>query len=110
MTPRELIIAARALREHYFFQLLSEDWIQISKRNVEEIGNRLPNTVEELKQQIEQRNLQTILNFSITKQKEILSAIEFLKQNLVLESIPDFAFQLTFLLSPSWKLDRKSIV
>src|SRR6185437_11424407 len=60
--------------------------------------------VEELKQQIEQRKLQTILNFPITKQEEIPSVIEFLKQNLALESIPDFAFQLTSLSSPSWEL------
>ncbi|CAG8800049.1 20056_t:CDS:2, partial [Gigaspora rosea] len=67
-------------------------------------GDKLPNTVEELKQQIEQRNLQTTLNFPITNQKEVLSAIDFLKQNLELEAIPDFAFQLTSLSLPSWEL------
>ncbi|CAG8751238.1 2769_t:CDS:2, partial [Gigaspora rosea] len=60
--------------------------------------------VKELKQQIEQRNLQTTLNFPITTQEEIPSAIDFLKQSLELEVIPDFAFQLTSLPSPSWEL------
>ncbi|CAG8607066.1 2867_t:CDS:2, partial [Gigaspora rosea] len=36
--------------------------------------------------------------------EEIPSAIEFLKQDLALELIPDFAFKLTFLPSPGWKL------
>ncbi|CAG8806117.1 22317_t:CDS:1, partial [Gigaspora rosea] len=71
-------------------------------------GDKLPNTVEELKQQIKQRNLQTTLNFPITNQKEILSAIDFLKQNLELEVIPDFTFQLTSLLPPSWELFEKA--
>ncbi|CAG8796483.1 19402_t:CDS:1, partial [Gigaspora rosea] len=71
---------------------------------VKETGDKLPNTVEELKQQIEQRNLQTTLNFSITNQEEVPSVIDFLKQNLELEAIPDFAFQLTSLPLPSWEL------
>ncbi|CAG8820797.1 21824_t:CDS:1, partial [Gigaspora rosea] len=57
-----------------------------------------------LKQLIEQRNLQTTLNFPISNQEEIPLAIEFLKQDLVLESIPDFAFKLTSLPSPGWEL------
>ncbi|CAG8566169.1 23105_t:CDS:2 [Gigaspora rosea] len=68
---------------------------EIEDQNVKETGDKLPNTVEELKQ-IEQRNLQTTLNFSITNQEEIPSAIDFLKQNLELE--------LTSLPSPSWEL------
>ncbi|CAG8735499.1 37537_t:CDS:1, partial [Gigaspora margarita] len=35
---------------------------------------------------------------------EVLLAIEFLKQNLELELIPDFVFQLISLLLPNWKL------
>ena len=52
--------------------------------------------------------MQTTLNFPITKQEEIPSAIEFLNQNLALESIPDFAFQLTSLSSPSWELFKEA--
>ncbi|CAG8631423.1 26038_t:CDS:1, partial [Gigaspora rosea] len=69
-----------------------------------ETENKLPNTIEELKQLIEQRNLQTTLTFPILSQEEIPLAIEFLKQDLALESIPDFAFKLTSLPSPGWEL------
>ncbi|CAG8490600.1 20189_t:CDS:2, partial [Gigaspora rosea] len=69
-----------------------------------ETENKLPNTIEELKQLIEQRNLQTTLNFPISNQEEILSAIEFLKQDLALELFPDFAFKLISLLSTGWEL------
>ncbi|CAG8722639.1 7542_t:CDS:1, partial [Gigaspora rosea] len=57
-----------------------------------------------LKQLIEQKNLQTTLNFPISNQEKIPSAIEFLKQDLALDSIPDFAFKFTSFPSPGWEL------
>ncbi|CAG8650681.1 10357_t:CDS:2, partial [Paraglomus brasilianum] len=74
------------------------------EKKVEETENKLPNTIKELKQLIEQKNLQTTLNFPISNQEKIPSAIEFLKQDLALDSIPDFAFKFTSFPSPGWEL------
>ncbi|CAG8841086.1 24166_t:CDS:2, partial [Gigaspora margarita] len=38
------------------------------------------------------------------KQAKVLLVIEFLKQNLELKLIPNFAFQLMFFPSPNWEL------
>ncbi|CAG8736394.1 40090_t:CDS:2 [Gigaspora margarita] len=96
----------QTLREASVDTILEEgdNWIQISKIHTEETGNKASNTVEELKQQIEYKNLQITLNFLITEQAKVPSAIEFLKQDLELELIPDFAFQLTSLPLPNWEL------
>ncbi|CAG8520729.1 6594_t:CDS:2 [Gigaspora margarita] len=99
LDPRDEMDIDRTLREASVDTILKKGTIQ-----TEETKDKAPNIVEELKQQIEHRNLQITLNFLITEQAEVLSAIEFLKQDLELELIPDFVFQLTSLLSPNWEL------
>lgn len=72
-TSKELIIAVRALREHYFFHKIPTKWIQIenkdSKRNKD--SNRLPGTPEELNKILKEKKPSSEITFPITDPNEI---------------------------------------
>ena len=43
-TPKELVIAARALCKHYFFWAIPKDWIQIPDKETNTNDNGFPKT------------------------------------------------------------------
>ena len=91
MTPKELIIAARALRKHYYFHTIPEEWIQIPTTNID-TSRQIPNTNEELNKVLQLKDPDTIIHFPITDQTNIANAIELLKQYFDFDNVPNFIF------------------
>jgi hypothetical protein len=106
MTPKELTIAARALKKFYYFHKIPEEWIKIPKKPQEiNLDRQLPNTNEELNNLLKTKeNLITDIIFPITDQSNIFQAIELLKQHFDLINIPNFLFNVNDLPPPQWNL------
>ena len=103
MTPKELTIAARALRKHYYFYTIPEEQIQISTKNTD-TSRQIPNTNEELNKVLQLKDPDTILHFPITDQTNIANAIELLKQYFDLDNVPNFNFAVNNLPPPQWNI------
>ena len=103
-TPKELVTAARALREHYFFRAIPKDWIQIPDKQTGINDNGFPATIEQLNQQIQQRNLPTKWKFPIDKQEEFPEAADFLRRTFLVETIPEFVFTISSFPPPGWDI------
>ena len=103
-TPKELVIAARALREHYFFWAIPKDWIQIPDKETNTNDNGFPKTIEQLNEQIQQRNLPTKWKFPVERQEEFPEAADFLRRTFLVENIPEFVFKIESFPPPNWDL------
>ena len=103
-TPRELVIAARALRTHYFFRFIPKEWIDIPPKIVDPDNNVFPETVEQLNEQIQLRDLQSKWIFPLDKQEEFPEAVDFLRRNFLVDTIPEFVFNITSFPPPCWDL------
>ena len=106
MTPKELTIAARALKKYYYFHKIPEEWIKIPKKTQEKINldRQLPNNNEELNNLLKEKDPTTDIKFPITDQSNIFQAIELLKQHFDLDNIPNFLFTVNDLPPPQWNL------
>src|SRR6185295_15098207 len=83
-TSKELSIAVKALREHYYFHAIPQSWIQIEKKEKQlEIGStlpKLPSTLEQLQLALEQKQI-TNIHIPIRKHHNIQLVMETLRQN-----------------------------
>ncbi|CAG8839383.1 1009_t:CDS:1, partial [Gigaspora margarita] len=66
--------------------------------------NSFPATIEQLDQQIQQRNLPTKWKFLIDKQEEFPEATDFLCRTFLVETIPEFVFTISFFPPPGWDI------
>ncbi|CAG8854465.1 41725_t:CDS:1, partial [Gigaspora margarita] len=66
--------------------------------------NGFPTTIEQLNQQIQQRNLLTKWKFSIDKQEEFSEAADFLHRTFLVETIPEFVFTISSFPPPGWDI------
>ena len=106
-TPKELTIAARALRHHYFFHAIPTEWIDIPPTQVPlDEPPKLPLDNESLNAYIKNKNLSP-LTFPITEQAMIPQATEFLRNTFSFNSLPDSLFNVPTLNPPSWNLFEK---
>ncbi|CAG8855802.1 11064_t:CDS:1, partial [Gigaspora margarita] len=63
-----------------------------------------PATIEQLNQQIQQRNLPTKWKFPINKQEEFSEAADFLHRTFLVETISEFVFTISSFLPPGWDI------
>ncbi|CAG8630001.1 2790_t:CDS:2, partial [Gigaspora margarita] len=78
--------------------------MDIDRDHNEEDALTLPNTADKINVQIKSRGLSDKWQFPIKNQTEILTAVEFLRQNFVIDTVPEFIFQVLLLPPPDWSL------
>ncbi|CAG8854399.1 4688_t:CDS:1, partial [Gigaspora margarita] len=66
--------------------------------------NSFSATIEQLNQQIQQRNLPTKWKFSIDKQEEFPEATDFLYRTFLVETIPEFVFTISSFPLSGWDI------
>ncbi|CAG8844922.1 45267_t:CDS:1, partial [Gigaspora margarita] len=66
--------------------------------------NSFSATIEQLNQQIQQRNLPTKWKFPIDKQEEFPKAADFLCRTFLVETIPKFVFTISSFPPPGWDI------
>ncbi|CAG8714733.1 4800_t:CDS:1, partial [Gigaspora rosea] len=67
-------------------------------------NNVFPETVEQLNEQIQSRDLQSKWVFPLDKQEEFPEAADFLRRNFLVDTIPEFVFNITSFPPPCWDL------
>ncbi|CAG8838684.1 45770_t:CDS:1, partial [Gigaspora margarita] len=67
-------------------------------------NNGFPATIEQLNQQIQQRNLLTKWKFPIDKQEEFPKATDFLRRTFLVETIPEFVFTISSFSPSGWDI------
>ena len=102
-TPKELSIAARALRKFYYFHTIPDEWIDIPKKKTSETtsdNRQIPNNNEDLNNILKTKEPATNIQFPITDQSYIPQAIEIIKQHFDCNNISNFLFAVNNLPPP----------
>ena len=108
-STKELMIAVKALREHYFFWKIQDTWIQIENKDKDKdklLGD-FPTNIADLNRNLQERNIVNCPKFPITEQEEVSKAINLLYETYNPETIPDWVFDLKELPAPSWNIFGK---
>jgi len=93
---KELVIAAQALREHYYFHKIPESWIEIGATELTTKLTRdgnpyLPSTQKELEQSLKDRNI-TDIEIPIKKHQKIESTVDQLHEKFIFANTPSYLF------------------
>ena len=101
-TSKELIIAARALREFYHFYTIPSEWIKIPEKTSDPLisNKQIPKSNEEINTFISTKDPQSTIHFPITDQEDILAAIQLLQQYFKFNNLPNFIFSIQDLPPP----------
>ena len=102
------MIAVKALREFYFFHRLLESWVEMEdkKENKPEVES-FPGNPEELNQSLNQKSPDNMIIFPITNQEKIPEALEVLRANFAIRTIPDWVFNIQELPESNWDIFDK---
>lgn len=107
-STKELRIAVQALREHYFFHKIPEDWICIqngdNKNEVDSEINGFPSDLEKLNKDLKQKEPESHWSFPITSQDKVPEALDYLREKYPSGSIPEWIFETEELPEPKWDI------
>src|SRR5437868_808188 len=103
-TSRQLSIAVKDLRKQYYFQKISENWIQIEnpERATDNILHKMSNTLKQLAVVTKQIDTLIQLVFLITKHEEVSEVTILLRIYFSFNTLLLFIFNLPDLPEPGW--------
>ncbi|CAG8548781.1 13137_t:CDS:2 [Gigaspora rosea] len=103
---KQVRAAAITLRLAYKFERLPESYIDDNREKLPDDpdSNAFAETIEQLNEQIQLRDLQSKWVFPLDRQEEFPEAVDFLRRNFLVDTIPEFAFNITSFPPPSWDL------
>ncbi|CAG8641171.1 21048_t:CDS:1, partial [Gigaspora rosea] len=84
-------------------------WIELETKEQRVEEGSLPRIIEQLNRDLVLKKIEKCPTYPIRKQEEILEAMEVLRNNYRLESVPKWLFDVNELPEPNWEIFDKQI-